>query len=228
MRTYWTFILPRFLLVLASLFSLGFIFHRGIAGFSGSLILLAVTTPPAIAIVTFYFEKRAAILQGQQKIEAVEKKVLENPKAPQLAWELAQAKLENYLKQNLSQVALIFSLTTTVMALGFILIGMGAYQAFHHPGQDNFKASVLSSISGVIVSFIGGTFLVVYKSTMAQAKDYVTILERINAVGMSIQILELLDEGDRDLKHQTMAAVATQLLSMYSHETTKAHAASKS
>src|SRR5437667_120375 len=78
-------------------------------------------------------------------------------------------------------------LIVVVMGMGFALIGIGAYRAFGDP--DHFKASVLSSVSGVVVSFIGGTFLVLYKSTMAQAKDYVTILERINAVGMSVHIL---------------------------------------
>jgi len=58
--------------------------------------------------------------------------------------------------------------------------------------------------------------LVLYKSTMAQAKDYVTILERINAVGMSVQILDTLNDGGLDLKHETTADVARQLLTMYS------------
>ena len=51
---------------------------------------------------------------------------------------------------------------------------------------------------------------------MVQAKDYVTMLERINAVGMSVQILETLGEDNRDFKNQTTAEIARQLLSMYS------------
>jgi hypothetical protein len=66
------------------------------------------------------------------------------------------------------------------------------------------------------VSFIGGTFLVLHSATMSQAKDYVTILERINAVGMSMQILESLGDGDHDLKQETTAAIAQQLLLMCS------------
>jgi hypothetical protein len=163
--------------------------------------------------------------ESEQKIEVVEQRVRDNPKEPQLAWELARVKLESYLNRHLSQVRSIFILTVFVMAVGFALIGVGASEAFREPGR--FKASVLSSISGVLVSFIGGTFLVLYKSTMAQAKDYVTILERINAVGMSVQILELLDEGDEELKHQTTAAVALQLLHMYSHNMPEVGAVSR-
>jgi hypothetical protein len=55
---------------------------------------------------------------------------------------------------------------------------------------------------------------------MAQAKDYVTILERINAVGTSVQSLDTLDGASSNLKHQTIADIAKQLLFMYSSDLT--------
>lgn len=100
------------------------------------------------------------------------------------------------------------------MIAGFALSCAGTLRAFSDPSA--FKASVLSSISGIVVSFIGGTFLVLYKAIMAQAKGYVDILERINAVGMSVQILDTLDDDNPDLKDQTTADIAKQLLLMYS------------
>ena len=169
-----------------------------------------------IAFIIYGLQKSKEEVKREQKIEAVEKRVKDNPKETQVAWELARVKLESYLNRNLSQVRSIFLLTVVVMAGGFTLIGIGAYQAFRDP--DHFRASVLSSVSGVVVSFIGGTFLVLYRSTMAQAKDYVTILERINAVGMSVQILETLAEADGQLKNETTAEIAKQLLQMYSSE----------
>ena len=150
----------------------------------------------------------------KRRIESAEKKVAENPKEPQAAWELAQVKLESYLNRNLSQVRSIYLLTVAVMLVGFSFIIAGSFEAFRDP--DRFKASVLSSLSGVVVSFIGGTFLVLHKSTMSQAKDYVTILERINAVGMSMQILDSLEDENADLKQETTALIARQLLLMYS------------
>ena len=113
-------------------------------------------------------------------------------------------KLENYLDRNLSQIKSIFWLTVLVMTTGFTLLIVVAYEGFQDP--KNFNASIFTTVSGVVVSFIGGTFLVIYKSTMAQAKDYVTMLERINAVGMSVQILETLNDSDKQLKHQTPPA----------------------
>lgn len=63
--------------------------------------------------------------------------------------------------------------------------------------------------------------MVLYKATMTQAKNYVTILERINAVGMSVQILGTINDNSNDLKDQTTAEVAKQLLSMYSSDIVK-------
>jgi primosomal protein N' len=178
-----------------------------------------------LALVIYGLQKSKDEANEEKKIEAVEKRVQDNPKEPQLAWELAQAKLERYLNRNLSQVNSIFLLTVVVMACGFTLIGIGAFQGFKDP--EHFKASILSSISGVIVSFIGGTFLILYKSTMAQAKDYVNILERINAVGMSVKILDGLSEENQILKNQTIAEIAKQLLHMYSLEMSDSSASRK-
>jgi hypothetical protein len=169
-----------------------------------------------ISIGVYALQKSNQLADKEKKIQDVEKRAQASPKEPQLAWELARVKLESYLDRNLSQVRSIFLLTVVVMTCGFILIGIGAYRAFYYP--EHFKASVLSSLSGIIVSFIGGTFLVLYRSTMAQAKDYVTILERINAVGMSVQILDSLPDSVATLKNQTTADVAMQLLTMYSVE----------
>ena len=106
--------------------------------------------------------------QSEQKIEEVERRVQENPRETQAAWELARIVLEKYINRNLAQVRAIFWLTSFVMLAGFTLIGIGSYQGFHDPA--NFNASILTSVSGVVVSFIGGTFLILYRSVMAQAE----------------------------------------------------------
>lgn len=179
---------------------------KGLAYLGGAIAIL-------IGAIVFGIQQYTEEAKGELKIEEAEQRLRANPEEPQLAWDVAREKLERYLNRNLAQVRSIFLLTVFVMLVGFGLIGFGAYQAFHAPAS--FPASVLSTVSGVVVSFIGGTFLVLYKATMAQASDYVTILERINAVGMSVQILKSLDE-DPELKRQSMAEVAKQLLQMYS------------
>lgn len=148
------------------------------------------------------------------RIARAELKVEQQPERPQAAWELAQVKLETYLDRNLAQVRSIYWLTIVVMTVGFTLIGYGVFEVFSNP-VDNLNASIVSAASGILVNFIGVSFLDVHRSTMAQAKDYVTILERINAVGMAVQILDTIEDKENNLRQETTAAVATEMLKMY-------------
>lgn len=182
--------------------------------FLNSVSRLLLASGATIMTVVSMFQGAQEKLKRSIRIREIEKRVEENPKEPIAAWELARTKLENYVDRNLSQVRSIFVLTAIVMTCGFVMIGVGAYKAFEEPTK--FQASVLTSVSGVLVSFLGGTFLVLYRSVMSQAKDYVTMLERINAVGMSVQILETLDDSNKQLRETTTAEIAKSLLMMYS------------
>jgi hypothetical protein len=176
----------------------------GIFGALGALLVLSVLA----------YQRSLRRLAVAKKIQRAERKVEEHPREPQAAWELAQVKLETYLDRNLSQVRSIDWLTVVVMTLGFLLIGYGVLKVFANPSQ-NFNASIVATASGILVNFIGASFLVVHRSTMSQAKDYVTILERINAVGMAVQILETIPDDEKNLRQQTTAALATEMLRMY-------------
>ncbi|HEV7573439.1 MAG TPA: hypothetical protein VGQ21_18225, partial [Thermoanaerobaculia bacterium] len=145
--------------------------------------------------------------------EQVERRYDEHPTEPKAAWDLARVKLELYLNRNLSQVTAIFWLTSFVMIVGFSLIGVGVWRIYRAPSE--LAPSALAAISGIVVNVIGATFLVIYRATMQQAKDYVTMLERINAVGMSVQILESIDPTKTDLKANATAELAKQLLTIY-------------
>ncbi|MFN8546598.1 MAG: hypothetical protein U0527_01150 [Candidatus Eisenbacteria bacterium] len=149
------------------------------------------------------------------KIRTVEEKIRDNPERPQLAWELAQTKLESYLNRNLGQVRSIFWLTAIVMLVGFGFVLYGVERAFDAP--DRLHVAMVASASGVLISFIGGSFLIVYRSTLAQSKDYVTVLERINTVGMCVQVLETIPAASAELKHQTTADIAKGLLHLYAN-----------
>jgi hypothetical protein len=149
----------------------------------------------------------------EQKIETVEERLREHPERPQLAWDLARVKLENYLDRNLSQVRSIYWLTMIVMLCGFGFVSYGLFQASQNP--EKLPVSIVASASGVLISFIGGSFLLIYRSILAQSKEYVTVLERINAVGMAVQVIASIPETNTELKNQTKAELAKQLLSLY-------------
>jgi hypothetical protein len=56
--------------------------------------------------------------------------------------------------------------------------------------------------------------MVIYRSTMQQASSFVQILERINSVGMAIQILDSISENEQDLKNATRAELVKSLLAI--------------
>ena len=169
-----------------------------------------------IALVIFAYRRSIELTLNEEKVVRAEQRAQEHPDQPTAAWDLARIKLESYLNRNLNQVRSIFWLTAFVMIVGFGLIGYGVMRAFESP--ETLMPALLSSVSGLLVNFIGATFLVLYKSTMAQAKEYVAILERINAVGMSVQVLEKLDGANDDLKHSTTAELSKQLLFLYQQQ----------
>ena len=99
------------------------------------------------------------------------------------------------------------------MLCGFGFVLYGLLKAFETPAT--LPVSIVASASGVLISFIGGSFLLVYRSILAQSKEYVTVLERINAVGMAVQVIANIPDESSQLKHQTTAELARQLLTIY-------------
>jgi hypothetical protein len=188
-------------------------FENGIVFFT-SLFFFCITTIILLIPVVYYDnldkEKKEELISEQ------EKKVAENPHEPKLAWDLARNKLENYLNRNIAQIKSIFYLSVFAMLVGFGLIIYGAIMVFQKPA--NFQASLVVAISGLVVNFIGATFLVIYKSTMEQAKDYVNVLERINAVGMSVQIIESINDSHLQIKEETKAELSKKLIDLYSEK----------
>jgi uncharacterized membrane protein len=175
-------------------------------GISGGLIILGLGA----------FRRALASTERERQIEEVEERARQHPREPQAAWDLARVKLESYLNRNLRQVQWIFFLTLLVMTVGFVIIGYGVMKAYESP--DNFKPSVIVTSSGVVVEFIAATFLVIYRSTMEQARSYVTMLEKINAVGMSIHILDSTKNEDVD---KFRVQLAMELLTLYGAEKTR-------
>lgn len=179
------------------------------AGVSGTIVLLTIGVLSTYQSVIE--EKRI-----KSRIEAKEEEIRRSPEKTKAAWDLAQEKLERYLDRNLSQVRSIYWLCVMVMGFGFTLVGYGAYLIVQDPAHLN--ASGLSAVSGIIISFLGGSFLLIYKSTMTQAKEYVTMLERINAVGMALQIIDGLDSDNGQLKNSSKADLAKDLLKIYAQK----------
>ena len=117
--------------------------------------------------------------------------------------------LEQYFNRNMQQVRLIFVLSLAVLFAGFGFILFGVVDALYHP--QNHLETLITTISGVLTQFVGASFMVVYRSTMDQAEGFSRILERINAVGMAMQIVNSIPSGD-PLYAQTRSEIARLLI----------------
>src|SRR6266568_91450 len=167
----------------------------------------------AVIIGVLAYQRALERTERTERIFEIEKEVEANPDKAKPAWDLASAKLEEYVARNLSQVAWIFVLVLIVMIVGFVIIGWGIYKVF---SAESIAPSVVAAVSGIVVEFIAATFLLIYRSTMEQAKDYVAMLERINAVGMSAQLPEAIEDPDPKVRDRARAELASSLLQMYS------------
>lgn len=176
-----------------------------------STISGAVSAALLIAVVVYRSAIGNVVVAAQ--IEAVEQRVRDHPELPIAAWDLARLKLESYLNHNLQQISWIYFLVLIIMTVGSILIIGGIWHSYRNP--ENISTLLIGASAGIIVQFVGATFLLIYKSTMAQAHDYVAVLERINAVGMSIQILESIEGEDSKMRNEVRSQLARDLLQMY-------------
>lgn len=147
------------------------------------------------------------------------RRVSEEPNRVKPTWDLARIKLELYFDRNLNQINYIFWLSVSVMIIGFIFILYGMSVAIN-PRQvvdstlqsDSITPSVIGAVAGIITEFIGATFLFLYRATIQQAGTYVKTLERINSVGMAMQILDSISSDSVSLKDSTKAEIVKSLL----------------
>jgi hypothetical protein len=171
--------------------------------------VLAAAVTFAISILSGYRTAIRGRQEARERIDRIEVKAEKEPEKVKFAWELASAKLEAYFDRNLMQVFLIFVVAIFAMLVGFGFVLWGVWLAIKTPGQNT---AWIAAISGIITEFIGVTFMVIYRSTMSQANAFMQVLERINTVGMAVQILDSIPEADAQLKNSTRAELVTLLL----------------
>ncbi len=159
--------------------------------------------------------------RAERSIKDAESNVREQPEKIKPAWDLARTTLEAYFNRNLVQVAAIFWLSVTVMTFGFAVTVWGLAQVLQE--KDRLAIGLVVSGAGLLTEFIGATFLFVYRSTMLQASRYAVTLERINSVGMAVQILDTMPNtvAPNDLKTRTKARLVQQLVRLAPHESAR-------
>ena len=154
-----------------------------------------------------------------QRIKQAESRLEKEPEKAKPAWDLARVTLESYFNRNLSQINSIYWLSVIVMIVGFGILIWGISMAFR--SSTVVVPSAIASAAGILTEFIGATFLFIYRSTIEQAINYSKTLERINSVGMAMQILDTMGDEIKpdDLKSKTKATLV-ELLVRQAYEAT--------
>jgi cell shape-determining protein MreD len=195
-----------------------------VAAVAGALALSLQPTSTTIAFVIGASVPQllkvmvSSTLPGRIESEAVERRIqakeaiVKSPEKTRPYWDEMSANLLLFYNRNLSQTRLIFWFTVLVLAAGFALICYGVLNAFR---QARIEAAILATGAGVLTEFIAATLLVLYKSALGQASEFVQSLEKINAVGMSLQIVDDIPELASELRNKTRAELAIKLLSVF-------------
>lgn len=150
-----------------------------------------------------------AIKELEKDLEEAEENAKAQPEKAKPVWEVSRIQLEMYISRNQSQVRSIYWITLFVMLVGFVLIGYGVLKVINETGLE---AAILTTCSGIVTEFIGATLLVIYKSTISQAASYVGTLERINSVGMALQIVDQIPDSNEELKNKARAELASKIV----------------
>jgi hypothetical protein len=159
----------------------------------------------------YYLQRTKKIdKEFQERMRAIRASANQQPDKARPAWELAVAQMEGYFQRNLSQVQSIFWAAVAVMSVGFLVMLFGVGMAFQQP--QNLSTALVSSGAGIITQFIGATFMVIYRSTLGQAAHFMSILERINTVGMAVQVLDGIPETEVATKTALRADVSRILI----------------
>lgn len=167
-----------------------------------------------IATVSYWTQRRIRILRErtEKKLADADQQLAANPERIKYAWDVARVKLEAYFDRNLIQVNLVFWVAVVVMIVGFGFVLFGVVLSFNQPKIT--PTSMVAAVSGIITQFIGATFMVIYRSTMAQANEFMIVLDRINSVGMAVQVLDSIPESEGQLKNATRAQIVELLIAV--------------
>lgn len=146
---------------------------------------------------TFFVQVRRSLEQvekAEERVDEAERKAEKEPGEPRPAWDVARASLDAHFRRNLLHINVIFWLSVIASVLGFAIVAIAVLQVLI--GGDGDLGAIGTGVVGVFTEFIGASFLLIYRSTLAQTGSYTRTLERINAIGMALQILEKMPEGD--------------------------------
>jgi hypothetical protein len=109
--------------------------------------------------------------------------------------ELNLNKLNEYYTLNLSQAARSFGMSITLIMAGFGLLCFGIWKVMQ-AGEGTTTVAVLSSISGILLQFIGGTAFWLYGKSLNQLNLFFAQLVRMQDTMLGIKLVDKITGDD--------------------------------
>lgn len=168
-----------------------------------------------------------SIAEVSKQLAEAEAKAKEKSADSREIWDVSYYQQKRFIEINIKQNEDIFRLTIRMIILGLCLIFAGlAYDFifglfliffkstynFVTPPVANMNISWAAVIAGLITQFIAATILVVFRSIFSQTMEYFKATERIASMGVALSVIEKLPPGSKDMKAQTLIALATMYI----------------
>lgn len=143
----------------------------------------------------------------KEQQEEIKKEEKEQPDKIKPTWEYGKVELMEQLEVTKKQIRITFWCSLIAIIFGLVLI----FKIIITQNLDK-DISILGIIGGVIVEFIGATFLFMYKSLISQLNENLKILERLNFVGIGIKILDTLESENKEEVNSAKMKLAQQII----------------
>lgn len=109
--------------------------------------------------------------------------------------QLSLNQLTEYYTINKGQARNSFRSSLFALVVGLATLISGIWFFYFH--QGNVQLAALSSISGVLIQFIGGAYFVLYRKSLEQLNFFYENLVTMQDTMLAIQLTEQLEEGRR-------------------------------
>lgn len=121
--------------------------------------------------------------------------------------------LRNHINNIFEKTSVSFYLAVVISFIGFVLISFGIFQIIGNTdGELDVKSGALTAGAGILIQFIGSTFLLFYKSLLEQSTILVEILDREITLNNTVKEIKRL-ESEKEISTEELINYRIKLLS---------------
>jgi hypothetical protein len=141
-------------------------------------------------------EEAAALKNISERRAAIERRIVEKPQDFLATVQLGLAQLDEYYVINKKQARNSFSSSMFAIVVGLATL-VGGIWVFYLQPQPNLKLASISTISGVLVQFVGAGYFYLYRRSLDQLNFFFGQLVRMQDMMLSVRLCDELKPAAR-------------------------------